>query len=130
MEKMSFTDKNVAFDYAIYMIVGSCFDKTSCSNSLLEKKMRLQYLEQKPDAQYRMEDICISFAENVLAEALPKEFWKREAKVSFRKNPGDDSSTVQFACGEYVLAVGRTGKGRRPAVQYKLYRDRQAEDLR
>lgn len=129
MVKMNFTDKNVAFDYAIYMIVGSCFDRTTCSNTLLEKKMRLQYLEQKTEQQYRMEDTCISFAENVLEKELPEEFWKREAKVSFHRNEGEPSE-VRFSCGGYVLAVSRKGSGRRQAVQYKVYRDRLAEDLR
>lgn len=83
MMKMNFTNNQIAFDYAIYMIVGSYFRKTTCKNDLQEKRMRLHYCEQKVNNQYRMEDICISYVEKKLMKTLPKEIWDEEMEVHF-----------------------------------------------
>ena len=47
MVKMNFTENQTAFEYAMYMMFGSYFDKAVHKNKILEKKMRVQYMEQK-----------------------------------------------------------------------------------
>jgi len=38
MVKMNFTNNQAAFEYAMYMMLGSYFRKASCKNKLMEKK--------------------------------------------------------------------------------------------
>ena len=64
MLKMNFTNNQTAFEYVMYMMLGSYFNKTNCKNYLLKKKMRLMYWEQKEKSQIEMEKICIRFVED------------------------------------------------------------------
>ena len=80
MVKMSFTNNQTAFEYALYMIAGSYFDKATCKSKLIERNMLLQYKEQKIDKQYQMEDMCIRFM-NKLAHNLPRNYFKQNMEV-------------------------------------------------
>ena len=112
MEKMNFTDNQTAFDYAIYMIVGSYFKKTSCASSLQERSMRLQYCEQKQEIQYRMEDVCISYVEQELLPKLPETFWNREMQVHFVRGCGGGISEIRFSSDTCILRIRGLYKGK------------------
>ena len=105
MEKMNFTDNQTAFEYAIYMIVGSYFKKASCASSLQERSMRLQYCEQKQESQYRMEDVCISYVEQELLPKLPETFWNREMQVHFVRGCGGGISEIRFSSDNWILRI-------------------------
>lgn len=47
MNSISITKSQENINYAIYMIGGSYFEKASCSNTRLETRLRVQYMEQK-----------------------------------------------------------------------------------
>lgn len=111
--KMNFTNNQIAFDYAIYMIVGSYFRKTTCKNDLQEKRMRLHYCEQKVNNQYRMEDICISYVEKKLMKTLPKEIWDEEMAVKFITGK-DGFTRVCFVGEKYNLYMcGQYGNNKK-----------------
>ena len=80
---MKLTDNQTAFEYAVYMIVGSYFQSAGCKSVLQEQRMRIQYWEQKLDTQYRMEDCCIRYVERQLLEQVPKDCWEQKVKVTF-----------------------------------------------
>ncbi len=47
MVKMNFTNSQTSFEYALYMIAASYFNKSVCLSEITEKNMLLQYKEQK-----------------------------------------------------------------------------------
>lgn len=99
MVKMKLTDNQTAFEYAAYVIASSYFDKTHCVSKLTEKRMRLQYNEQKADSQYRMENSCIRSMERICAK-LPKKFFKQEMTVHLRSND-EGHIDIVFENGKY-----------------------------
>ena len=115
MMKMNFTNNQVAFDYVLYMIVGSYFDKTTCDRAQLqEKKMFLQYKEQKLNNQFAMEDACIVFAEQELLPNIPEKFWEQQAEVRIRKRT-EDGSLISFEGKDFRLICQVELSGKRKA---------------
>ena len=112
MVKMNFTNNQTAFEYAIYMMFGSYFDKTSCKNPLLEKKMHVQYQEQKEQKQIEFENICIRFMEKELLPNTPKKFWEQKVEVKFCPTKWDGIQDIQFHGSEYVLRVRGIYRGK------------------
>jgi len=103
MVKMSFTNNQTAFAYALYMMMGSYFDKAVCQSPKLEKDMRLQYNEMKDEKQFAMEDICIRYMDK-LERKLPKEclasevdaFLSKERNGKIRVTFKGEGFTLQF----------------------------------
>jgi len=119
MMKMNLTDNQKALEYAAYMIIGSYFKKTKCISSVTEKKMRIQYVEQKLDNQYQMEDLCIRYAEKELVRELPKNVWNCEMKA--RLVICEDGRTeIQFISPKYVLVVVANYNGKKSQLSHTL----------
>ena len=112
MKRMNFTNNQVAFEYALYMMLGSYFDKAVCKNKLLEKKMYVQYLEQKERNQILMEDICIKYVEKKLIPDFPKKFWEQEVEVKFAPTHIEGLQEIQFHGKDYILYVGGIYRGK------------------
>ena len=104
MKNTNNTNNQIAFDYAIYMIVGSYFAKTKCNNPILEKRMRLHYCEQKLDNQYRMEESCIRYVEKILLKKLPSQLWESEMQVSILPLP-EGGSEIRFYDPKNILRI-------------------------
>ena len=96
MVKMSFTNNQTAFEYALYMIAGSYFDKATCKSKLIERNMFLQYKEQKIDKQYQMEDMCIRFM-NKLVHKLPRNYLKQNMEVHLVRRQSGKPMEIIFA---------------------------------
>lgn len=84
MVKMNFTNNQTAFEYALYMIAASYFDKTVCLSKQTERRMLLQYKEQKINKQYQMEDVCIDFMVE-LVSILPVGYFNRSVDVKLNR---------------------------------------------
>lgn len=84
MVKMNFTNNQTAFEYALYMIAASYFDKTVCLSRITERNMFLQYKEQKLIKQYQMEEICISFMDELISK-LPSSYFNRSVDVKLNR---------------------------------------------
>lgn len=120
MVKMKFTDTQTAFDYALYMIATSYFDKAECKNTIKEKNMYIQYKEQKLDNQYKMEDICIDYMERLLKK-LPEEVFKQNIKAYLRKL--DDKHTEILLVGKaYALSLIGTYAGRNTVIDSRIFK--------
>ena len=113
MVKMNFTNDQTAFEYVIYMMLGSYFKKAVCKNKLLEKKLFVQYLEQKEKKQLQMEDICIRYVEKKLMPNFPEKFWEQEVEVKFCPTDINGVKEVQFHGKDYILYVGGIFRGKR-----------------
>lgn len=100
MAKMSFTDRQRAFEYATYMIAASYFNKTVCKTKMLETNLLVQFKEQKTDMQVRMEDMVIRFMDD-LEKKLPGDFFKKEVTARFFRKSANSPMEILFA-GEGV----------------------------
>lgn len=121
--KMSFTNEQVAFEYALYMIAGSYFEATSCSMSRIqEKKMFLNYMEQKKETQYKMEESCLSFVEKKLLSKVPEGIWRQKVEVRVLKRKEEDKAIICFVGEDFVLAVKGEYLGKGGAKIKFMYR--------
>ena len=112
MVKMNFTNNQTAFEYAMYMMLGSYFNKTTCRNYLLEKKMRFLYWEQKEKKQIEMEKTCIRFVEKELIPQLPESIWKQNVAVSFLPTKFQGYQDIQFCGDDFILRVRAIYRGK------------------
>lgn len=123
MLKMNFTNNQTAFEYAMYMMLGSYFNKTSCKNHLLEKKMRLHYWEQKEKQQIELEKLCIRFVEKELVPHLPKDIWENGVEVKFCPTKCKGVQDIQFHGPEYILRVTGIYRGKHhTTIHHEVWR--------
>lgn len=120
MEKEKNGDSQSAFEYAIYVIIGSYFKKTSCISPLLEKTLKVKFLEQKQDKQASLEESVIGYAEKKLLKAVPAEVFKGEAKVQLGVKNTENKPEVRFVTDKYMLRVFGVYKGKGTELEYKL----------
>ena len=128
MIKMHFADKQTAFEYAMYMMLGSYFNKAKCSNYLLEKKMRFHYWEQKDKEQIDLEKICLRWIEKELVPILPEGVWDQEVEVRFLPSKDAGIRDIQFHGPNYSLRVKGIYRGRNTIIRHQLW-DREREVL-
>ncbi|MBO5372414.1 MAG: hypothetical protein J6A75_06815 [Lachnospiraceae bacterium] len=122
MVKMNFTNDQVAFEYALYMMVGSRFQRTTCKNHLLERKMRLQYMEQKANNQYQMEDICLAYMKKHLLPHLPKEFWQEKMSVHFHVSSKQGMTEIYFYNRKYLLCLKGKYAGKNSWMYHEIWK--------
>lgn len=126
MIKMNFTNDQTAFDYALYMIAASYFDRTSCRSEMTERNMLLQYKEQRLDKQYEMEDICIRFMDELTGE-LPKKLFQQQMEVYFRKNAARNMTEVLFANKHLVIGFYGRYAGKKTHITYQVWVKKEAK---
>lgn len=119
MVKMVFTDNQTAFEYAMYMIAASYFGKAKCLSWLQERKMRVQYLEQKVNNQYKMEEICIAQMDKLI-EKLPFNPATQEVEVKLIHHPKQNITEIRFANAEFTLSLTGTYKGRGTRIKHRI----------
>lgn len=119
MVKMSFTSNQVAFDYALYMIAASYFDKAICKSKLTEGNMLLQYKEQKLDKQYQMEDVCIRYMDRLMKE-LPREIFSQDVEVHLRRKAVGEPTQILFVGDRYSVKFSGTYKGTKSEIDSRV----------
>lgn len=120
MVKMSFTNNQTAFEYALYMIAGSYFDKATCKSKLIERNMLLQYKEQKIDKQYQMEDMCIRFM-NKLAHKLPHNYFKQNMEVHLVRRQSGKPMEIIFANNTCMIDFICRYAGNKSKIDYRFW---------
>lgn len=128
MVKMSFTTKQNAFDYALYMIASSYFDKAICKSKRLEGNLLLQYKEQKTDKQLQMEDLCISYMDK-LVKKLPKEVFQQNMEVHLKRNREGVPTQVLFRGQDYILALYGVYSGKKPKFRCRIWAKKSPDGL-
>ena len=115
------TNNQNAFNYAVYMMLGSYFKQMEAVSECYVQKLYLYYVENKRERQYSFEDIAIRFVERVLQKQLPEEIWQERVLVSFFARDG--RNYVAFQGARYTLVVQNDYRGARTKLQYQLYED-------
>ena len=113
-----FAGNQNAFNYAVYMMIGSYFRDMEAISECYIQKLYLYYVENKKERQYDFEDLAIDFAERVLQAELPAEIWKERVTVSFFVK--DDKNYVVFQGARYTLVVENNSRGGRTKLSYKV----------
>lgn len=98
-------DSQMAFDYAVYMMVTSYFKKATCNTKWQEKKLLLNYREQKRDFQYAVEDIAIKFARRVLRKNVDRSIWKQEVEVSLIGHESSPQTRIRIVGKGFTLEL-------------------------
>ena len=119
MVKMNLTNNQTSFEYALYMIASSYFDKAECRNIFLERNMLLKYREQKLDSQYKMEDICIDYMDK-LYEKLPADFLKQKIRVHLSKRK-DGTTDILFVSRNYILELFGIYAGKKSVIECRFW---------
>lgn len=119
MVKMNFTNNQTSFEYALYMIASSYFDKATCKSGVLERKMLIQYKELKLDKQYQMEEICISFMDELVAK-MPKHFFNRNVTVKLNRIHSGLTEII-FIDKHIVFALQAKYAGKKPTIKYRTW---------
>lgn len=120
MVKMNFTNNQTAFEYVLYMIAASYFDKTVCTSKLTERNMLLQYKEQKLNKQYQMEDFCINFMEDLISK-LSQEFFKQNMEVHLIRRATAERTEIVFMNDNSIIAFRAIYAGRKSQIKYKIW---------
>ena len=120
MVKMNFTDDQTAFEYALYMMAASYFKKTTCVSQLLERKMLLQFKEQKLNTQYQMEEICIEFMDN-LAKTLPAGFFRQDMEVQLNKRNAAGLTEIIFMNEKSAITFKGKYAGKKSQIEYQIW---------
>lgn len=123
MMKTSYTDKQVSFAYAVYMMIGSEFAKAHATNPLIEKSFELQYKEQKLNDQYLMEELLERYIQNELRPDFPEDLWEQEVRVSFIRRGNKHYQEIWFDTDRYKLRFLTEYLGGRKANILCQYRD-------
>ncbi len=117
---MNVTNNQTAFEYALYMIAASYFNKVTCNSLINEKYMLLQYKEQKLDKQYQMEETCIRYMDE-LKKKFPKDFFQQNMNAKIRRHGKAAPTDIFFANDQYVIRFRGIYAGRKPQIEYRLW---------
>ncbi len=119
MKKNRTTKDRAAFEYALYMIVSSYFDKADCSTGIMERNLLLHYKEQKIRKQYEMEDYCIRFMDN-LEQRLGTKFFSGKATVRLVRAHENNPVSIIFRGEGRELVLSVVYTGRRKEIRFKV----------
>lgn len=112
---------NENLEYTIYMMVGSYFEKASCTNPFVEKRLRAQYWDMKEEKQLQLEDTVLSYVENQLLSELPEDFWNTRVRVRFTTGGNLEEAKVWFFSQDAVLFVEGQFRGKKTTLSHQIY---------
>lgn len=114
-------DTQKAFEYALYSILSTCFQKADCDSPVLEDKLKIRYKAVKEDARDLIDEACIRYIENQLQSCLPKAVFDQAVTVKLVRKAHWDKTILRFEGPTYCLDL--TGKyigGKRADFHYRL----------
>ena len=79
---MNQTERQRAFDYSMYVMLSSYFDKTVCTTKLQEKKLCLAYQELKDEIKQDYDESSIKIIEKELLLKLPRQFTQQQMDLA------------------------------------------------
>ena len=114
--------EQAAFEYALYMIASSYFDRAECTTVPMEQKLKLNYREQKQNGQYKMEDFCITFMDRFVARK-GEELFHRSVEVRLVRENRDLPVSIVFLGEGFRMILMPRYDGRGSTISYKLKAD-------
>ena len=120
MTKTNFINDQRTFEYALYVIASSYFNKTSCKTKLTESSMLIQYKEQKLDKQYKMEEFCEAYMEE-LAYKLPHIIFEQNMTVHLRRKSSNLPTEILFKSEQFIIIFSCLYAGKKSEISYKIW---------
>jgi len=123
---MNQTEKQRAFDYSMYVMLSSYFDKTVCTTKLQEKKLCLAYQELKEDVKQDYDESSIRIIEKELLPKLPKKFMHQQMNLTLLGSADKACTEIRLQNEDYVLRVKSRYSKRAPKMVYEVWRKKAA----
>ncbi len=120
------TDDQMALEYAIYMIAGSYFAGTTCTNTPWERKLRAAYWGMKPENQYRIEELCELYMEKNLADRLPENFRTEHVRVRMIPCRRLSQTELRFEGRDFILRMRGEYRGRKSRIRGQIWKRKEA----
>lgn len=104
--KTNFKNNLQALSYAVYMMVGSYFKKSTCKNAIAESKYYISYCEAGEKLQLTMEEKAEKYLINNVFASIPNLVdycASKDAEVTFKNVP--KGLVVSFICNDFKLSI-------------------------
>lgn len=121
MMKINFKDTQMAFEYVLYMIASSYFEKTICKTERIERNLLVQYRELKEKTQYEMENRCIAFMDK-MEQKFPENFFHQNMSVYFKKNKENHRKDIIFKNDRYILSFRCNYAAKSKKISYSIWK--------
>lgn len=119
---MNQTERQRAFDYSMYVMLSSYFDKTVCTTRMQEKKLCIAYQELKEDAKQDYDEASIRIIEEELLPKLPKCFVNQQMDLALLGKEDDACTEIRLQNDNYVLRVKSRYTKKAPKMVYEIWR--------
>ena len=119
---MNQMEKQRAFDYSMYVMLSSYFDKTTCTTGLQEKKLCLAYQELKDEDKQLYDEQSIKVIEKELLPNFPNQFWHQQMELALLGRENKLCTEIRLQNEEYVLRVKSRYAKKKPALVYEIWR--------
>ena len=119
---MNQTEKQRAFDYSMYIMLISYFDKTFCTTHLQEKKLCLAYQELKEEHKQIYDEKSIRLIEEELLPKLPKRFLEQQMELALLGSADVPGTEIRLQNDNYVLRIKSRYDRKRPGLAYEVWR--------
>ena len=118
---MNQLEKQRAFDYSMYVMLNSYFDKAVCEGSLQKQKLCLAYQELKEEDKQAYDGLSIRVIEEELLPNLPKYFLQQSMKMVMVGK--DDKMCTEFRLrnADYLLRVKAKYDKKKPVLLYEVW---------
>lgn len=104
-----------SFEYCMYMIFSSYFEKVVLKTPYQEKRLLLHYKETKQQEQFSMEEQCIKYMEKV-KESLPPEVWEQPMEVRLVGQNNGEYTELRFESEPYIICVKADARDKRAKI--------------
>ncbi len=123
---MNQTERQRAFDYSMYVMLSSYFDKTVCTTKLQEKKLCLAYQELKDEIKQDYDESSIKIIEKELLPKLPRQFTQQQMDLALLGSTDKACTEIRLQNDDYVLRIKSRYSKRAPKMVYEVWRKKVA----
>ena len=121
MNKM---EKQRAFDYSMYVMLSSYFNKTSCTTNMQKQKLYLAYQELKEAEKQKLDEKSIKLIEKELLPNLPEWFFNQQMEVSLIGSE-EEYTEIRLQNRYYVLRIKTLYNNKnknKPVLAYEVWK--------
>lgn len=118
---MNQMEKQRAFEYSMYIMLSSYFDKPICNTQLQEKKLCLAYQELKENAKQDYDEKSINIIEKELLPKLPKSFLDQQLEFSLVGRENTPFTEIRLQNEDYMLRLRSRYAKCAPKMVYEIW---------
>ncbi len=119
---MNQTEKQRAFDYSMYVMLSSYFDKAICSTKLQQKKLCLAYQELKDKEKEQFDEKSIQIIEKELLPNIPEWFFNQKLELLLIGMEDEECTEFRLQNKKYILRVKALYDRKKTKLAYQVWR--------